>query len=231
MAFSIFATSNSIHACGTGTSAGQLSALKHDSAACDSGQSSEMLHALQPGGVHIAVGVLLERQPERVDRIGGWPPARERSAQTPRQTAHQYLSAVASADLLSLKRRSWPRHQNHDAGCYHRPHWRRLAPSIEIVAMKKWLTILLFAAVVLLGLAGWGRYRAVTRTSLGLALAGGAVSHDTLVANLSSSDHDLVMTSLAVRGRRDPAGQQAARGLLNSSDDYIWLTPHFILVR
>ena len=64
--------------------------------------------------------------------------------------------------------------------------------------MKKWLTILLFAAVVLLGLAGSGVYRAVTRTSLGLALAGGAVSHDTLVANLSSSDHDLVMTSLGL---------------------------------
>jgi hypothetical protein len=80
-----------------------------------------------------------------------------------------------------------------------------------------------FFALVLLGLAGFGIYCAATRTTLGLMLSGGAVSSSTLVGNLSSSDRDLVMTSLELlKSRNDPAGQQQARALLGSSDDYIW---------
>lgn len=60
-------------------------------------------------------------------------------------------------------------------------------------------------------------------TSLGLILSGGAVPAGTLVNNLSSSDRDLVMTSLDIlKGRGDPAGQLKARALLSDSDDYIW---------
>jgi hypothetical protein len=62
-----------------------------------------------------------------------------------------------------------------------------------------------------------------TQTVMGLALGGNSISSSTLVANLSSPDRNLVMTSLDLLGqRKDPAGQQQARTLLLSKDDYIW---------
>lgn len=89
--------------------------------------------------------------------------------------------------------------------------------------MAKWVVIICLSAVVLFGLIGWGVYRAVTGTSTGLILSGGAVGSGKLVENLSSDDRDLVMTSLHIlRERRDPAGVAKARTLLESTDDCIW---------
>lgn len=95
-------------------------------------------------------------------------------------------------------------------------------PIFEAPSMWK-LRPLLAALLILLALGAVALYYAATRTTLGLMLSGDAVSSSTLVNNLDSEDSDLVMTSLELlKGRSDASGQQQARKLLNSSNDYIW---------
>lgn len=67
-------------------------------------------------------------------------------------------------------------------------------------------------------------HKQMTKSTLGLILARNAVGSETLVANLDSSDRDLVMTSLGILSdRADPSGRDKAIVLLESSDNYIWL--------
>jgi hypothetical protein len=81
-----------------------------------------------------------------------------------------------------------------------------------------------FLTLAFLGLIGLGIHHLMTKTTLGLIMGGAAVSSNTLADNLSSSDLDLVMTSLNfLQNRNDPAGRQQARKLLNSSNNYISL--------
>jgi hypothetical protein len=90
--------------------------------------------------------------------------------------------------------------------------------------MKRRTIILVFCCLALF--IGGGIYLAccaVTHTTFGLIIFPGGASSATLVANLDSSDRDLVMTSLhLLSDRGDPAGQAKARQLL-SGDSYIWL--------
>jgi hypothetical protein len=66
-------------------------------------------------------------------------------------------------------------------------------------------------------------HKKMTRSTPGLILAGNMVKAESLVANLDSSDPDLVMTSLSILSdRADSSGKDKAVALLSSKNNYIW---------
>jgi hypothetical protein len=78
-------------------------------------------------------------------------------------------------------------------------------------------------SVSIIGGVGYLIHRKMTQSTLGLLLMGDTVKAESLVANLDSTDHDLVMTSLGILAdRADPAGRAKAKDLLESEDNYIW---------
>jgi hypothetical protein len=87
------------------------------------------------------------------------------------------------------------------------------------VRLWKAVFLIVFVAV------GFLAARLAAKSPLGLIILKGKVPASWLVDNLSSSDRLLVTTSIELlRDRRSPAGQEKAREMLGSTDDYIWLS-------
>lgn len=87
---------------------------------------------------------------------------------------------------------------------------------------KRNIFIFIIIAVVVSG-GGILVYKGITKSTMGLIVAGDYVSSDTIVTNLSSEDRDLVMSSLHILSEReDPSGREKAYKLLQSEDNYIW---------
>jgi hypothetical protein len=80
-----------------------------------------------------------------------------------------------------------------------------------------------FLATVSLAIAALAIRCPLARTAFAQTTSANPTPSENIVNNLSSSDADSVMTSLdSLKLRKDPAGQQQARKLLASSDDYLW---------
>jgi len=82
------------------------------------------------------------------------------------------------------------------------------------------LVSFLILVVAITCAAAYQFHRWMTTSAVDLVLAVGVVSSEVLVANLDSSDADLVMTSLSIlEDRLDPSGRDKAVALMGSEDN------------